>query len=489
MASAVPVPTRRSRRARRRLAVVLVAVLAVTAAACTRDGDDVATGDQSTTSAPGDTQPSGSGGDEGPGPGDFGDLEAICGPAPDGEENGESAQGVTADSIKVGTISDPGFVGRPGLNQEMFDAADVFVEWCNEAGGINGRQIELAKRDAKLTEYKQRITEACAEDFAIVGGGGVFDDTGQEERLNCLLPMIPGFVVTSQARGADLMVQPLPNALDSTSVAAMVYATEKFPESVDKVGYITGNVPATVTVDKQLQEAGEQLGLTAVHEAQYNSAGEASWAPFAQALQSKGVKGVVWTGEPENLSKLMQAMADIDYSPDWVVTAANHYDQKLVDLGGDAIKNVYMQSAFAPFFQADENPATQQYVDLFGQYLPDGKSDALLALQSWSAWLLFAQSAKACGAELTRSCLYDEASNVDSWTGGGLHAETNPKSKKAPECTTLLEATSEGFEVPADFELTDGLFGCNPDYVAVLEGDYGKGVTLEDVGKSLDDLE
>jgi ABC-type branched-subunit amino acid transport system substrate-binding protein len=487
MTSAVRVP-RRSRSNRRRLAVALALVFALSATACTRDGDDVASDGSTTSAAPG-TQPSGDDGGGEAGPGDFGTLKAVCGPAAEGEENGDSAQGVSADSIKIGTISDPGFVGRPGLNQEMFDAADVFVDWCNDAGGINGRKIELAKRDAKLTEYKQRITESCAEDFAIVGGGGVFDDTGQEERLSCLLPMIPGYVVTSQARGADLEVQPLPNALDSTSVAAMVYATEKFPESVDKVGFITGNVPATVTVDKQLQEAAEQMGLTQVHAVQYNAAGEASWAPFAQAFQSKGVRGIVWTGEPENLAKLLQAMADIDYAPDWVVTAANHYDQKLIDVGGEAVKHVYMQSAFVPFFEADQNPATQQYLDLFEKYMPEGKSQALLALQSWSAWLLFAQSAKACGADLTRRCLYDEASTVDSWTGGGLHAETNPKSRKAPECTTMLEASPKGFEVPADFELTDGLFGCNPDYVAILKGDYGKGVTLEDVGKSLDDVE
>jgi hypothetical protein len=148
-----------------------------------------------------------------------------------------------------------------------------------------------------------------------------------------------------------------------------------------------------------------------------------------------------------------------------------------------------MDSVFAPFFQADENPATQQYLDLFEQYLPDGKAEALLALQSWSAWLLFAESAKACGADLTRRCLYDEASSVDSWTGGGLHAETNPKEAKPSGCTSLLEASPDGFAVPDDFERTDGLFGCDEGYVATLEGDYGRGTKLEDVGKSLDDLE
>jgi ABC-type branched-subunit amino acid transport system substrate-binding protein len=253
---------------------------------------------------------------------------------------------------------------------------------------------------------------------------------------------------------------------------------------------MTGNVPATVTVDKQLQEAGDQLGWKSVYKVQYNAVGEPSWTPFAQAMQSNKVEGVVWTGEPENLANLLKALSDIGYSPKWVVAAANHYDQKLIDVGGPVAKNVFMQSAFVPFFQADKNPPTQQYLDLFEKYLPKGKAQALLALQSWSAWLLFATSAKKCGADLTRKCLYDKAKAVKSWTGGGLHAETDPNSNQAPECTTMLEATPDGFQIAPGFKFdSDSLFGCDPKYVAHLKGDYGKGTTLEDVGKSLDDLE
>ena len=48
-----------------------------------------------------------------------------------------------------------------------------------------------------------------------------------------------------------------------------------------------------------------------------------------------------------------------------------------------------------------------------------GKAQALLALQSFSAWLLFATSAKECGADLSRKCLYEKAKAVTSWTAGG----------------------------------------------------------------------
>jgi ABC-type branched-subunit amino acid transport system substrate-binding protein len=462
-----------------------LAVLALVAASCTRDSKDVESGGSSTTTAPGGTSAPDSGG---AGPGDFGTLKDVCGPAPSGETNTASDQGVTADEIEIGTISDPGFAGRPGLNQELFDASHVFEDWCNAAGGINGRKIKVVERDAKLTEYKQRITEACASDFFLVGGGAVFDDTGQNERLSCLLPDVPAYLVSPTARGADLEAPPLPSALDEISVGVYQYLQKKFPASTDHVGFMTGNVPATVTVDKQNQEGVKQLGWKVVYQTQYNAAGEASWTPFAQAMKQKGVRGVVYTGEPENGAALLKAFDDIDYHPDWMVVGGNFLDENFIKVGGAAVKNVFTIAAIVPFFMADKNPPTQQYLDLFEKYLPSGKSKAVLGYNSFSAWLLFATSAKKCGADLTRKCVFDNAKSVKEWTGGGLHASTNPSSSQGPRCGMIIEATPNGFEVPKDFKATDGLYHCDDSSVVKLNGDYGTGAKLSDVGKSMDDL-
>lgn len=457
--------------------VVIVAVMALLAAACGRSGDEQESGGSETT-APAEEQSGGSG--------DFGDLTEVCG---EGDASGATAQGVTDDEIAVSVFSDPGFVGRQGLNQELFDAAEVFAAWCNEAGGINGREIVVHERDAALTEYRARMAEACREDFFMVGGGAVFDDTGQEDRLNCLLPDIAGYVVTAAAKGADLLVQPVPNTVDAVNVAAQRYVMERFPDSVDAVGYLTGNLPATVAVNDQNQEAAEELGLETVYEAQYNAAGESSWTPLAQALQSNEVEGLQWTGEPENLAKLLAALDDIGYELEWIATAANHIDQKLIDQGGASVRNVFIAGSVVPFFQAEDNEATQQYQDLFEEYLPDGRDQAYLGYQAFSAWLLFAQAVKECGSEVTRRCVFENAQSVEDWTGGGLHAPSNPAESLPPECATITEATPEGFQVATDFEPTEGLFDCSPENVAETTGDYGTGVKLEDVGKSIDDLE
>lgn len=474
---------RRRRRHRRALGASAVA-LALLAGSCTRAADETETGAQATPAAGEETGTEN--GETAGGAGDFGDLTEVCGP---GDASGATAQGVTDDAITVGTISDTGFVGRPGLNQELFDATEVFVAWCNDAGGINGRRIEVNERDAQISEYKQRITEACSQDFMLVGGGGVFDETGQEERLGCLLPEFPAYQVSPEARGADLAVRVLPTGLDELPVGVFQYLEERYPDSIDKVGFVTGNVPATVTVDAQNQEAVEQMGWGITYRTQYNAIGEASWTPLAQALQSNDVEGMVYTGEPENLAKLLQAIDDIGYDLEWTVVGGNALDAGFIEVGGAAIRDVFLLSAVVPHFLADENPATQQYLDLFEQYLPDGKAEATLGYNAFSSWLLFATAVKECGSDVTRRCVYEAGLAITEWDGGGLHAPTDPSQGSGPRCHAVIEASPEGFAIPDDYELTDGMFRCAEDSVAELERDYGEGANLESVGADLDDLE
>ena len=66
----------------------------------------------------------------------------VCSEGEGGGETAERAQGdeaetqgVTEEAINIGTVADPGFEGRQGLNQEIFDSSEAFVEWCNSHGG------------------------------------------------------------------------------------------------------------------------------------------------------------------------------------------------------------------------------------------------------------------------------------------------------------------------------------------------------------------
>jgi hypothetical protein len=293
--------------------IVLVCVAALVAAGCSRGDDDTARDASTTTSTAATSATDGS----------FGTLKDLCGP---GDATGATAQGVTDDAIKIATFSDVGFAGRPGLDQELFDTAKVFTEWCNAAGGINGRKLEVHERDAALTNYQARIIDSCREDFFMVGGGAVFDDSGVKDRLECLLPDIAGYVVTPEARSADLLVQPLPNPFDNQTVGEFRWLGKKYPQSTEKVGVLAADIATTAAVGKAQTQGVDTLDWKVVYTDKYPATGVADWSPYVQGLKDKGVRGLIWIGEPENLAKLEQAMTNANYKVDWIRADTNHYD-------------------------------------------------------------------------------------------------------------------------------------------------------------------
>ena len=401
--------------------------------------------------------------------GTFGTLTNVCGP---GDAKGATAQGVTDTEIRVGTVADPGYTGAPGLDQELFDTAKAFSEWCNDAGGIQGRKIKVDYLDAALFNYKDRITEACAQNFSLVGGGAVLDDTGSQDRVDCGLPDIAGYVVSAQATGADLLYQPLPNPVNVQQIGDYNFVTGKDPSLKSAVGILTANFAATKLTADKIKAAYEKVGSTIVYQADYNPTGEANWAPFVSAMKSAGVKTLYFVGEYNNLVALQKSMNDQGWFPEATFTPPSFYDDSYVATGGATAKNTYMAIVFHQFAEASKYPAVQQYLDILAASGPK-KKPAMLGMQAFSAWLMFAKVAASCGSNLTRDCLLTGAGQVSDWTGGGLHSASNPGKNEPANCVAVLQVTPTGF-TQIDPGSSDG-FTCSPDNLVSISIDAPAG--------------
>ena len=97
---------------------------------------------------------------------------------------------------------------------------------------------------------------------------------------------------------------------------------------------------------------------------------------------------------------------------------------------------MYVRAAFVPLEQASTNPAVKKYVDLVKA---SGGGIKQLGEQAMSGFLLWATAAKGCGSDLTRECIINAVSKVTSWTGGGLHAPSDPGQNLPPKCGMVLK--------------------------------------------------
>ncbi|NLE81519.1 MAG: ABC transporter substrate-binding protein, partial [Rhodococcus sp.] len=270
--------------------VVAVAALAVLASGCSgRTGSETES-----------TDSSGSGGSTTATSADFGTLTDVC---QDGDASTATAQGVTADRIEVGVFSDIGFT----KNSEFVDAAHVFTSWCNDNGGINGRTLVANTRDTKLMEPRQRMIEACRDDFALVGGGAGLDGLGVKERLQCLLPSFPAQTVQERSSGADLEISASPSKVpgyDPYTGFRTWTLNEAYPDSKEAVGLINGDSAITRAVQEMTLETLDAIGAKVVYSELYPTMGVSDWTPYAQSIKNNGVKGLIFMGSFDQLAKL-----------------------------------------------------------------------------------------------------------------------------------------------------------------------------------------
>lgn len=404
------------------------------------------------------------------GPGDFGDLKAVCGP---GDAKGSTDQGVSDTEIVVGTASDPGNAILPGLNQEIFDAADAFVGWCNEAGGILGRKLKLNKHDAKLFEAGPRMVEACQTDFMLVGAGMVFDDQANEPRLECGLSEIAGYAVSETAGQSDNLLIGMATSI-KTSAMEPLYKQVAAADAAVKpyLGMWNLATPSVIPVGKRDLAGAIRQGYTPVLYEEVPTAVD-NWRPYVEALKDKNVQVLQVLGSPENLVAAMRTMNDVGFFPKYILVSTNYYNTKLTQEGGDLLDKSYVVvfGGFPPFEQADQFPAIARYIENLKTYA-GGAEPRGLGVNGTSAWLAFAVAAKECGSDLTRACVMEKAAAITDWTAGGMHPP-RPLSNlngAGPTCYFTYRATSKGFELDPMTPANDGIYSCAADNFPVLPG-------------------
>lgn len=412
----------------------------------------------------------------------FGDLPSPCGPATDAGvptiadgQNGGS-------TLKLGTASDHGFEAVPGLTIEMLDAARAFADWCNEQGGVRGLPIEIVDLDGKLFNVPSAIEQACSEVFAMVGGGWVFDDQMFPRFHECGMVSFAGYTVSGAAAMANGKVQPIPNPASEKPATWLMWAKDTYPEQIKKVAIFYGDLLSTRVVADQLAATMEAVGgFGEPTMISYNPAGEANWVPFAQKLKSENISTMSFVGEPGNLILLYKAMREVGYVPELVLNDANHYSDAMVAPGNaEATEGSKVRTMYAPFEEAANFPAMSDYLDMMKTYNPEGRV-AGLGLQATSAMLLFVTAANACldanGNVLERECVLAQGKQITSWTGGGLHAETNPSANVPPPCTIIMEVRDGKWtrlfpELGSSDDNGNG-WHCDPAGVVQITGDFG----------------
>ena len=381
----------------------------------------------------------------------FGDLASPCGP---GSPSGTPDQAVDASTVTIGYGDDAGYQASPGLGHEASDALKAMISWCNDQGGINGRQVVGKYYDAKITDLTNVMTEACSQTFMLVGEFYALPETGEPTRLGCGLPAVPGVLSGAGITMAPLMVAPYPQPSDEYNIGTASELAKAFPEQVKKAAMMVAQFPVVIEgtqmFSRTVTEAGwEFLGC----DQSYPITGVADYRPIIQKFKDCGAEVVYSTDTGNGLQNILDAANQIDYHPIWLngpATYTANFQAWNTNGNGD---NLYFGNSFVPLDYTAEGSANAAYLDIVKAA---GGDTGYSGQVSTSAFLLWATAAKACENDLTRDCVMQQLKGTHSWTAGGLSTQQDPGANRVDTCTQVMKMDGTKFvpwqpEQPGDF--------------------------------------
>ena len=455
-------------RNRRVLAVASLAVVGIVGAGCGRSANDTEIGSGSSnsgSSAPATSSSSAAAS------GDFGSVKNVCAP---GSATGGSGRGINGDTIRIGVPADPGSTATPGLGQEFFDVADAFSKWCNAAGGISGRKIVIDKLDAKLFNVGQQMIQACQKDFMLVGGGNALDAPGVQPRLSCKLGEIPGYTVSPEATNAGLQVGPTASTPLHYEAGVLRLLADAYPASKEGLGIAGSSLASLTPQGLRAQEAWTRLGYK-VTSVQPRPALVDNYNSWMQQFKSAGAKAdFEITGT--NAQPVLTAINDTGFKPSFLLFGQSVYNNKTVQ-AAKQIGNIppsYINLQNVPWQLADQFPTVAKAKQIMDENFTNPDLDAFSAL-GFNAWLLWAQSATACGDNLTQDCVLQKAGAHTDWTAGDWFGPTNtdPTKHDYTNCVLLMKLTANGWQYAKDVtKPNNGVFNCDPKNLMAVKS-YG----------------
>ena len=176
----------------------------------------------------------------------------------------------------------------------MGDAVKAMIKWCNDQGGINGRQIVGDYYDAAVLQVNTVMQQACKTDFMLVGEGFALDEAAEQTRLGCNLAAVPGLHRRARVRQRPEMYQ---------AVAEPGQPPARCPSPTDGQALPAGHLqlrlpahhawprpPSTASTrsSQAVTTAGWNILANCTVMLNYN--GEPDYKPFVQKLQSCGAQ-------------------------------------------------------------------------------------------------------------------------------------------------------------------------------------------------------
>ena len=339
----------------------------------------------------------------------------------------EATEAPPPEPIKIGQLSDMTSTFTP-WGVQIRDGMALAAKEINEAGGVNGRMIEIVVMDSENdADIGVDRFERLVEDDVVAVGGLVSSGVGASVAPVAEEMQVPLFLVksgTEAALTADsrytfracLVAAPM------TAGPILQYAQE---QGFTKVGAIVADYPWGHSQKSAIENTFEGSGID-IHIEVAPVPPSTDFTPFVRAMADFDAELIVSTGHPPGTSAIVALSADLHDVP---VTGA--WQPPTLAVGGlqDLAIGRYSDFACADYF-------SDSYADLAKRYLAFSDNELMAddAVAGYGIVTMIAEAVEAVGDDPTDIAEYLHANSFElpgyahtvSWTEWGELAESRP---------------------------------------------------------------
>jgi ABC-type branched-subunit amino acid transport system substrate-binding protein len=179
------------------------------------------------------------------------------------------------------------------------------------------------------------------------------------------------------------------------------------------------------------------------------SATQFSYASTAQAIADSGAQMILCLLEINGSVQLAEELSRIDNSVQFPFYRLG-YDQRFLDLAGDAAEGVVNFVEFLPFEEAGSNAELDAFLQHYDQVAP-GQAPTLPAMNGWLSMEIYSQVLRSLPGPITRDALLAAASGLHSVQGHGLFEDIDLSSRERVGCKVVMRVVNGRYqrEAPA----------------------------------------
>jgi branched-chain amino acid transport system substrate-binding protein len=328
---------------------------------------------------------------------------------------GEADPAASAKPIVVGsTLSLSGAFAATGQIHKI--AGELFLDRLNKAGGLIGRKVTWVVRDdesdqAKVaTLYEQLIAQDKVD--LIMGPyatPNILSAMAVAERHGYVLPQHTAVLAPLMKYPCQFPGWSFGFAPNEFVPGQLFDAMASLPRPPKKIAILTNQNGSTDFVSygagdnkKGFVSIARERGLEVVAEIKYPPGAATSWAPLATQVRDAKPDLVINSGLGIDPVNLLQAMAQLDYSPP-LMFSLFPAPGPLLKLGPTADRHLSVT-----IFEANQailaklGPAATEIVNEFKNRATEAKlpytAFEVQATASWNAWEILASGVKAAGS-------------------------------------------------------------------------------------------